>query len=154
MIRSIITLYISCFNAAVNFMTRLVLILLTACVYHAFVLAEVFLNSYNLVYPPYLAKPLANVFSVVSEVVNYFIRISVIQVSGAWIKRNLVWLNGFGACKRISTYIIKYGLKVQSVLLFLLLSVAHSNKWCNDNSWCPLADRMFAALFFIVKYWR
>ncbi|XP_063893389.1 fatty-acid amide hydrolase 2-B isoform X1 [Helicoverpa armigera] len=79
MIGSIIALYISCFNATVNFFTRLVLILLTACVYHAFVFAEVFLNSYNLVYPPYLAKPLASVTSVVSDVVSYFIRISAIQ---------------------------------------------------------------------------
>lgn len=83
MIGTIIAVYISCFNAFVNFFTRLVLILLTAWVYHGFVLAEVFLNSYKLVYPPYLAKPIANVLSVVSDVVSYFIRILAIQVSYA-----------------------------------------------------------------------
>ncbi|KAF9414484.1 hypothetical protein HW555_007621 [Spodoptera exigua] len=62
----------------INFFTRLVLILLTACVYHTFVIAEVFLNHYT-VFSPFLAKPLANVLCVVSDVLSYFVRICAIQ---------------------------------------------------------------------------
>ncbi|KAF9814878.1 hypothetical protein SFRURICE_016723 [Spodoptera frugiperda] len=78
MIASIIALYISSFNAAVNFFTRLVLILLTACVYHGFVLAEVFLNHYS-VFSPYLAKPAGGVLCVVTDVLSYFVRICAVQ---------------------------------------------------------------------------
>lgn len=48
----------ACFNATVNVYTRLFLIMLSACVYHWFVIAEVFLNSYYLLYPPLLEKTL------------------------------------------------------------------------------------------------
>lgn len=80
MIGSIIALNIAGFNATVNFFTRLVLILLTAWVYHGFVIAEVFLNSYKLVYPPYLAKPISKFLSAFGYVVGSLLRIFAIQV--------------------------------------------------------------------------
>lgn len=75
MIRQLFNLFSACFNATVNVYTRLLLIVLSACVYHCFVFAEVFLNSYNLLYPPVLEKPLGKVQSSVSGIASYGIGI-------------------------------------------------------------------------------
>lgn len=53
---SIINLWFSCFNASLNVVTRVVLIVISVSVYHAFVLAEVLLNNSNVWYPDRLSK--------------------------------------------------------------------------------------------------
>lgn len=70
----------SCVNTSLNIVTRCVLIVLSASIYQGFVLGEVFLNSYNLVYPPYLEGPLATCQCCVVGVGGYVLRIIAIKV--------------------------------------------------------------------------
>lgn len=88
MIGSLLNLCSSCFNASLNVFTRVVLIVISASLYQGFVLAEVFLNSYNVVYPPYLAKPLAKGQSNVSRVVGYAFKIIAIEVNASSLRFN------------------------------------------------------------------
>lgn len=67
---SIIVIFTTFTNASVNICTRAFLLVLSACVYQSFVFSEIFLNSYNLVYPPYLAKPIGKGQYFVSSVVG------------------------------------------------------------------------------------
>ncbi|CAH0729386.1 unnamed protein product, partial [Brenthis ino] len=53
---SITNFWFSCFNASLNVFTRVVLIIISASVYHAFVLVEVLLNNSNVWYPERLSK--------------------------------------------------------------------------------------------------
>ncbi|XP_053603765.1 fatty-acid amide hydrolase 2-B-like isoform X1 [Plodia interpunctella] len=70
-----LNIFNSCFNASVNVFTRAVLIIISASIYQAFVLIEVFLNSYNLLYPPYLSKPVVKIKNVGSTVVGFAVKI-------------------------------------------------------------------------------
>lgn len=80
MIEPISYLISSCFNGTVNAVTRLVLIVLSAFVYHCFVFGEVFLNSYYLLYPPVLETPVGKVQSVVAGASNYVVKIVATKV--------------------------------------------------------------------------
>ncbi|CAH2991657.1 unnamed protein product [Chilo suppressalis] len=53
----------TCLNISVNVCTRVVLILMSALIYQGFVIMEIFLNSFHLVYPPYLEKPITSMLN-------------------------------------------------------------------------------------------
>lgn len=78
-----------CFNGTVNAFTRLILICLSALIYHCFVFVEVFLNSYNLLYPPVLEKPLARVHKSVSGVLCVFMGVAAQKVLSSLLEQSL-----------------------------------------------------------------
>ncbi|XP_063824144.1 fatty-acid amide hydrolase 2-B-like [Ostrinia nubilalis] len=75
MIRFLNNLFNSCFNAGVKVCTRAVLIVISAVIYQLFVIVEVFLNSYHLVYPPYLEKPIMEIQNFISKVFGFIMRV-------------------------------------------------------------------------------
>ncbi|XP_061711123.1 fatty-acid amide hydrolase 2-B isoform X3 [Cydia pomonella] len=96
-------------NASLNVCTRVFLLVLSASVYQGFVLVEVFLNSYNLVYPPYFAKSITRGQYYVSSVVGGAVTIvatKTIMLNGfmRWLLRFLVSLIAIGV--RPLTYLL------------------------------------------------
>lgn len=77
---SVFNFYFSCVNASVNVISRIVLIIMTAMLYQSFVLIEVFLNSYNLVYPPYLSKTVSKMHQIVSTIAMFTVKIAALHV--------------------------------------------------------------------------
>lgn len=80
MVLLIINLISSCFNKTLHAFTRLTLICLSALIYHCFIFVEVFLNSYNLLYPPVLEKRVARVQKSVSSVSSFCMRVAAKKV--------------------------------------------------------------------------
>lgn len=80
MIRTFFYLCSSCVHTSLNVFTRCVLIVLSVSIYQGFVLGEVFLNSYKLVYPPYLEGPLTKFHCYVVWVLGYIIRMIAVEV--------------------------------------------------------------------------
>lgn len=56
------------------------LIVLSAIIYQGFVIVEIFLNSYNLLYPPYIEKPILAFQNTVANVLNFFTRVVATEV--------------------------------------------------------------------------
>lgn len=67
-------------NFFIYYVTRTILMVISKGVYQCFVLTEVFLNSFNLVYPPYLSKPITSVYYAVENTGNVFWSIIAIKV--------------------------------------------------------------------------
>ncbi|XP_013165137.1 PREDICTED: fatty-acid amide hydrolase 2-B-like isoform X1 [Papilio xuthus] len=79
------------FNKTTNFVTRLLLILLSASVYNGFVIAEVLLNNSNLWYPPWLSKANVELQRLLYNFVNvYFATVARKTVMMPWFLRRFL----------------------------------------------------------------
>lgn len=94
MIVILLNVWRSCFNVTFIVWSRIVLIILSALIYQSFVLAEVFLNSYNYVYPPYFTKSIVVGFNYASSVYGFLLKIIAAETAtmNAFMRRFLRFL--------------------------------------------------------------